>query len=150
MRIIVSPYSRELDNAKNYPYWYELINELKDDFDVIQVGRKGEPVIKVGTKVLYDMPLKELEALTKTVGLWVSVDNFFPHMADYIGVKGVGLFGPSDPDIFGHSSNVNLLKSREFLRKDQFGFYKGWKWEHADKGWVQPTEVINAINNLSK
>jgi len=146
-KIIISPYSRGLSNSKNYPYWTEVISLLKG-YNIIQLGLGGEPVF-TGTSFM-DEPLNKVEDLLMKVGIFISVDNFLPHMADYLGVRGVVLFGPSDPEIFGHSTHINLLKDRKFLRGDQYGFYMGYTWGHSQEGWVKPDEIIRAVKKVEE
>lgn len=137
LSIIVSPYTRE---AKVYPYWQELITMLSKKYKVIQLGVSGEKMFYDAVGV-FDRTLPDVEKELSDVGYFVCSDNFLHHLAYVLGVKGVVIFGPSDPDIFGQPTNVNLLKSREFLRKDQFAYYGDYKWEHKDKGWMSPEQV---------
>ena len=53
------------------------------------------------------------------------------------------LFGQSDPLIFGHPENINLLKDRKYLREQQF-----WWWEqceYKEDAFVRPEEVIKYL-----
>ena len=147
MRLICSPYSRKENSAKNYPHWQELIKLLVDDGHyVIQVGVGDEPKLD-GCLHVFDKKLPELEEMTREVGYFIAVDNFFHHMAYSCGVNGVVLWGPSDPLIFGYESQLNILKSREYLRKDQYGFYRGYVWPNRDKGWHGPRDVYAILFN---
>lgn len=65
-----------------------------------------------------------------------------PHLAWSIGQPGVAIFGPSDPNIFGHVENINLLKDRRYLRERQF-----WLWSQYEpnpEAFVDPKVVIAA------
>src|ERR1043166_6746209 len=127
--ILISPYSKPLRNGKpnpkNYPYWEELVELLEKHTYVIQVGGKGEELIK-GVKMDYiGISLRALgkmisSALLNEIKLFISVDNFFPHMAHYYNRQCVVLWGQSDPKLFGYSENINLLKDRKYLRPNQF------------------------------
>ena len=145
MLTIISPWSRHKDNAKNYPYWNKLVFGLSvRGWNFCQVGVGDEYKIP-GCEYKFNLTLPELEKLALDVGHFIAIDNFYHHMAYSLGIKGVTLFGPSDPLIFGYPTQTNILKSREFLRKDQFGFYKDYKWKNAQEGWYEAEEVIRRI-----
>lgn len=150
MKIIISPYSRKLRgtetkvNPKNYPYWEELVKLLKEkNCYIIQVGVSGEKEIPGVDEIVFNKPLKELKELVHSCDTWVSVDNFFQHFCSLIWQPGIVLFGQSDPLIFGHPENKNLLKDRSYLRPDQFN-----TWECAvanNEAFLEPRKVLNEI-----
>jgi len=76
----------------------------------------------------------------------MSVDSFFQHYCWSLGKPGVVLWGQSDPVIFGHPENVNLLKDRDYLREKQF-----WLWEQCGfraEAFVTPDEVLEALKTF--
>jgi len=116
-------------NAKSYPFWDELAELLKD-YEVQEIS---------------EMPLDELEKLVKSSLTVVCVDSFIQHFCWSVDKKAVVLWGRSDPNIFGHESNINLLKSRDNLRPAQFHW-----WEdvpHSPDVFVSPQEVLKAIKD---
>lgn len=146
--IIISPWSRELRdksyNPKNYPYWLEVIEGLKDDWDIIQIGVKGEKQLTDDFRV--NLPLKEVGylLLDPKCHTWISVDNFLPHLAHVVGKEpGVVLWGISDPNIFGYRENKNLLKARKYLREQQFAVWDGLTYD--PKVFVTADRVIEAV-----
>ena len=142
--ILISPYAKQMRNGekhpKNYPYWDKLIPMIKEP--IIQVGIEGEsPMVE---DFRQNLSLLELENLVNECKTWISVDSFFQHFCWDLGKPGIVLFGQSDPNIFGHPENVNLLKDRKFLRKNQF-----WLWEQCeanDETFVEPEEVLRTLN----
>ena len=145
--IILSPYSRQLpdgrNNAKNYPYWQEVINELVHrKHTIIQVGRADEtPLRSVNFRA--NLSLNDLTALVHECKTWASVDNFFPHLCSHLNKPGTVVWSRSDPTIYGYEANANLLKDRSYLRADQFG-----KWPDCPyllDSFVGPEVVTNAI-----
>lgn len=146
--VLFSPFSRALrdkrPNAKNYPYWTELIKLFAADGRfVVQIGATGEDRLPGVQSMFLGPTPDQLENLLKDARTWVSVDNFLPHMAAAIGIPGVVLFGMSDPEIFGHPENFNILKGREHLRADQFA-----PWEGQDPemdAWLTPAEVLKKM-----
>lgn len=141
--VLVSPFAKPLRNGKRngkeYPYWLELIQLLKDKgFYVIQIGVTGEPQLTEDFRV--NLSFKELAALLGTCRTFISCDNFFHHFAALNKKVGIVLWGKGDPMIFGHTQNHNLLLSRSFLRANQFGI---WEEEEYDPTvFVAPAEVI--------
>lgn len=141
--IIIAPWSKPLrngnNNPKNYPFWTEVVAKLPEP--VIQVGTEGE------TQLVEDfrknLRLVDLAALIQQCTTWASVDTFFQHYAWSLNKPGVVIWGQSDPNIYGHSSNTNLLKGREYLTPNQF-----LMWEmipYRDDCWVEPNVVVDAL-----
>lgn len=146
--ILISPYARTLrngssDHPKKYPHWDRLIPMLKEIDDVVQVGSGDETALPGITDLRLNLLFTDLEKLVKECRTWISVDSFFQHYCWDLGKPGIVLWGQSDPLIFGHPENTNLLKSRIYLRDKQF-----WQWEQTHynpNAFVQPSEVIAAI-----
>jgi ADP-heptose:LPS heptosyltransferase len=141
--IIISPWSQKLrngkNNPKNYPYWKELIRLIEEP--IIQVGVAGEEQLVPDCR--FGLGLEELHDLILECRTWISVDSFFQHYCWDIGKPGIVLFGQSDPLIFGHPENTNLLKDRKYLRDKQF-----WLWEQCEcnnEAFVVPEEVIKCL-----
>ena len=141
--ILIAPYSKPLrtggNNPKNYPYWKELIYLINEE--IIQVGVDGEE--QLVPEFRKDLPLGDLRFLIGECRTWISVDSFFQHLAWDCGKKGIVLWGQSDPKIFGHPENTNLLKDRSYLREKQF-----WLWEqceYREEAFVKPAEVLKYL-----
>ena len=123
--IIISPWSQKLKgdkpNPKNFPKetWDKLVEYVINTtgFKVVQIGLIGEQQI-ARTVPLWSPSLEILEVLVTNAVSWIAVDNFLQHFISSLGEykPGMVLWSVSDPNIFGYSTNVNLLKSREYLR----------------------------------
>jgi len=150
MRCIVSPYSRPLrsgnQNAKNYPYWDELIRMLNCvSIETIQIGVSGEQQLPC-KRSMCDANVNDLTELLTVCEMWISVDNFFQHFANYHKRPGVVLWGKSDPNIFGYSKNLNLIKDRSLLRPHQFAT---WDDEICDpECFLHPHEVFEEMRKV--
>ena len=144
--IIIAPYAKRLlsgkRNPKNYPYWEELIALI--DEPIVQVGVIGEQPLVQDFRA--NLPLTELRKLIKECRTWISVDSFFQHLAWDEGKKGIVLWGPSDPLIFGHPENINLLKDRSHLVANQFLWWQ--LTDHKNERFVKPQEVIEHLNKV--
>lgn len=138
--ILIHPYAKALQNGKqnpkNYPYWKELIALIDDP--IIQVGVEGEEQLVPDFRK--NLPMVELRQLIKDCRIWIGVDSFFQHLAWSEGKKGIVLWSVSDPLIFGHSENINLLKDRATLAPNQFLW---WDFtEYNADAFTDPKEVI--------
>ena len=141
--IIISPYSKSLisgkQNPKNYPYWKELIEMI--DEPIVQVGIEGEK--QLVSDFRKDLPITELRKLIQECRTWISCDSFFQHLGWDEGKKGIVLWGVSDPLIYGHPENINLLADRKHLAENQFLW---WEFvEHQNERFVKPKIVLEHL-----
>jgi ADP-heptose:LPS heptosyltransferase len=141
--IIISPYAKKLvnnkENPKNYPFWNELIKLI--DEPIVQVGIDGETQLVDDFRKNLSMP--QLRQLIKDCRIWIGVDSFFQHLAWSEGKPGIVLWSVSDPLIFGHTENINLLKDKVYLAENQFLW---WDFiEHDSSKFVAPEEVIKFL-----
>ena len=147
--IIISPYAQKLRNKKinpkNYPYWSKLVKELsKNGYDIVQVGVEGEePLVSDFRK---NLPLTELAELVNSCDTWISVDSFFQHFCWDLKKPGIVIWSQSDPLIFGHEENINLLKDRKYLRKEQFYLWE--QCEYKKNAFVEPNTVLKHIKQF--
>ena len=141
--IIISPYSKKLvngkTNPKNYPYWKELINLI--DEPIIQIGIEGEE--QLVPDFIKNLSLDDLGKLVDECRTWVSCDSFFQHFCWDRKKYGIVLWSVSDPKIFGHPENTNLLLDRKNLAPNQFLW---WDFtEYDPTKFVLPEEVVKFI-----
>jgi len=143
--IIIAPYAQKLrtgkENPKNYPYWELLVQELQKTIHVVQVGVEGEKQLVPDFRK--NLPIPALRELLWQSRTWIGVDSFFQHLGWDEGIKGVVLWGPSDPLIYGHPENINLLKGREYLTENQFLWWEAT--EHKNERFLKPKEVLEYL-----
>jgi ADP-heptose:LPS heptosyltransferase len=141
--IIIAPYAQKLrngkENPKNYPYWKELIELIQEP--IIQVGVEGET--KLVDDCRFNLSIKDLKDLINKCKTWIGVDSMFQHLAWHCGKKGIVLWSQSDPLIFGHKENTNLLKDRIYLRENQFLWWENT--DHNPDAFIKPDEVIKYL-----
>jgi ADP-heptose:LPS heptosyltransferase len=141
--IIISPYSKKLrsdgDNPKNYPHWKELISLINEP--IIQIGVDGEE--QLVSDFRKNLSLPELKSLVVECRTWIGVDSFFQHFCWDLGKPGIVLWGQSDPNIYGHPENINLLKGREYLTPNQFLMWEMIKYR--DDCFISPKEVVKFL-----
>ena len=145
--ILLSPFAKQIRNGethpKNYPWWFEVLASI--DEDVIQVGVEGEQ--QLVPTFMRGLPLHELSKFVDQCKTWISIDSFFQHFCWDKNKPGIVIFGQSDPNIFGHPENINLLKDRKYLREKQF-----WLWEQAsynENAFVKPKVVLKALKKFN-
>jgi len=155
MRIVIAPFSARLSNGKlnpkNYPvrWWVQVIARLNvTGADVVQLGVAGEQRLEGVAEFLQGWPLPKLRDVVRDADLFISVDTWLPHFvySERLGVRGVVIFGPSDPALWGHDENINLLKHPKYLRQFQ---YQDWvSIEYDEAAFVLPHVVIEAVQQL--
>ncbi len=158
MIILISPYSQKLPkdipNPKNFPYWKEFVEKVKQkipDIEIVQIGVQGEEIIPGTTKTAFNLSQSELLELAKTSSAWLSVDNFFQHFCSYYNIpNGIVLFGQSDPYHFGYSTNINLLKDRKYLRKEQFLYWWHETVKYNPEAFVDADTVAKTLFKVLK
>lgn len=141
--ILIAPFAQKLRNGKlnpkTYPFWKQLIEMI--DEPIVQVGVEGEehlvPDFRKG------LPISELRKLIQDCRIWISCDSFLQHLGWDEGKPGIVLWSVSDPLIFGHKENINLLKDRKYLAKNQFLWWE--LTEHQNERFVSPNEVIEYL-----
>ena len=144
--IIIQPFSRPLSNGKqnpkNYPYWQELIQVI--DEPIIQIGVDGEQQLTEDFRK--NLSISELKVLIHQCRTWIGVDSFFQHLCWLQDKRGIVLWSVSDPLIFGHISNINLLKDRNSLAANQFLWWEAT--EHNPDHFVKPKDILPYINDV--
>ena len=111
------------------------------DEPIIQVGVEGEE--QLVNDFRKNLSINELCELLKECRTWISCDSFLQHLGWDQGKKGIVLWGPSDPLIFGHPENINLLKDRSYLVKNQFIWWEAT--EHQNERFVEPHIVLEYL-----
>jgi hypothetical protein len=144
--IIIAPYAKALmsgkTNPKNYPFWKELVAMIDDP--IIQVGVAGEEPLVEDCR--FDLPIAEVRKLVRQCDTWISCDSFLQHLGWDEGKRGLVLWSVSDPLIYGHPENVNLLKDRSSLAENQFLWWEAV--EHNPDHFVSPETVLAALKEV--
>jgi ADP-heptose:LPS heptosyltransferase len=93
-----------------------------------------------------NLSLDQLKELVNQCTTWIGVDSFFQHFCWDIGKKGIVLWGPSNPKIFGHPENINLLRGDGYLIPNQFVTWE--QVEYQEERFVKPEEVMHHLKGL--
>lgn len=109
--VAINPTSRTTKNQEwEIEYWKDLIKRMPD-VTFIQLGLKDEEYIEGAVDFRGKVSLRMSVALLKQMKGFVGVETFLGHASAAVEVPAVILFGPSNPEIWGYSENVNLYKS---------------------------------------
>jgi len=143
--ILIHPFAKKLingkENPKNYPYWNELVQELQKTMHIVQIGVEGEKQLVPDFRK--NLSISELRKLLQECKTWIGIDSFFQHLAWDCQKPGIVLWSVSDPLIFGHRENTNLLKDRVYLAENQFLW---WDFtEHNPDAFVKPEEILKCL-----
>ena len=137
MRLVVAPYSTPAP-PKSYPWWDEVLSQL--DSEIIQLGIPGEQRLECASQFIQGWPLAKIRPIIQDADGWLSVDTWLPHFCWTERLRaGVVLWSVSDPLIFGHAENLNILKDRAYLRPLQ---YKDWRGEAYNEDAFERPEVV--------
>lgn len=131
-------------SPKDYPHAQELAAKLQENYEVIQVA--GNDDLQVVSDVRRNLTFDEVGKLISESDGGVCVDSYLQHHFWFTGRRAVVLFGISDPLIFGHPENLNLLRDRSFLRPQQFDLY--YTNQYNTEAFVKPGEVMEAVMHL--
>lgn len=142
--IIIAPCSRPLlngkRNPKDYPYWKEVCSALEGKgIELVQIGRAGDVQY---TKDFRTLSLKEVEELISKCDTYITIDSFVQHLGWYAGKRGIVIFSVSDPLLFGHKENFNIV-DRQFLRRNQFDIYENELYN--EKAFPSPEKVVESV-----
>jgi ADP-heptose:LPS heptosyltransferase len=143
--IILSPFSKQLKhggaNPKSPPisWWAELITYLPAP--LVQIGVQNDPQILDDFRMNLSLP--ELSELILQCKTWIAVDSFIQHLGWDLGKPGVVIWGPSDPLIYGHPENINLIKDRSCLIPNQFSTWEEVTYDETR--FLSPMNVIESI-----
>lgn len=155
MKIILAPFSTRLSsgnpNPKNPPpgFWQIVVSKLVAlGHEVVQIGMVGEERVEGVSQHFTNWPLQALREVLKGADCFLTIDSFLPHFvwAEKLNKRGVVIFSLSDPLIWGHPQNLNLLKSREYVRPLQFQDWLAPTY-NAD-AFVSPDEVVDACQAI--
>jgi hypothetical protein len=144
--ILLNAWSRPLrsgkQNPKDYPWWPQVLAEIT--VPVVQVAVRGEQALV--DDVRWDLDLTQLALLVKECSIWLGVDSFFQHFCWDLNKPGIVLWGPSNPNIFGHEQNVNLTLGSIAWRANQF---LTWEQEtHDANRFVSASVVLEHVEKM--
>lgn len=108
--VIINPTSRSSANHEwEINKWEELV-KIMSGITFIQLGLEDERSITGTIDLRGKCSLRHSIALVKYAVAFTGVDSFLGHVAAATGTPAVILFGDSNPEVWGHESNINIYK----------------------------------------
>lgn len=137
--------------------WVEVVKELnKMGFEVYQVGGIKDEIVPGCKRNFLGSDYRKTVALVDRCRTWISVDTFLQHAGHAVKKLGVVIFGPSNPDIFGHDTNINFFHPEVCVdRKCLQGNEDKFQWlSHAfnceNKKCMKSITVEEILNSLKE
>lgn len=87
--------------------WSQLVKEMPEN-TFLQIGMPDEECVPGTIDLRGKTSFREAAALIKSARSFVGINSVFSHVTNAFLTPGVVLFGASQPDIWGHSNNINL------------------------------------------
>lgn len=92
--------------------WCEFFRLFKREFPhikLVQLGGKNSPVYEEADfKLSGKTPLVDVPSLLQGARAHIDTESGLVQAAQYLDVKSVVIFGPTDPEFFGYAKNINL------------------------------------------
>ena len=108
--------TKSKEPVKNWPEtnWSELIQNLKDNFSIIQLGDDKEPSFECVHRFAGKLSMRESAAILSIANYFIGPDSLLMHIANGLDTSSTIIFGGSRPvGCFGYSENTNLSSSPE-------------------------------------
>lgn len=139
------------ENAKNYPFWNELIKAIKLTYPkmkVIQTGLGMEPALDGIDEKRSDLTLQQLRELLLGSKTFISSDTYLQHLGAKYNKRGIVLWGQNNPKCFGHKLHENLYVNSQYFRKDIWSIWQGVS--RINESFVRPGVVLAALKEELK
>jgi ADP-heptose:LPS heptosyltransferase len=108
--------TKSKEPVKNWPKanWSELIQNLKANFSIIQLGDDNEPIFEGVHRFAGKLSMRESAAILSKANYLIGPDSLLMHIANGLDIPSTIIFGGSRPvGCFGYSENVNLKSAPE-------------------------------------
>ena len=106
--------TRSKEPVKNWPEanWLELIENLKANFSIIQLGDNKEPILEGVHRYAGKLSMRKSAAILSTASYFIGPDSLLMHIANGLNIPSTIIFGGSRPvECFGYPQNKNLSSS---------------------------------------
>lgn len=140
------PWLNGSPSPKSYPWPKELATLLSKEDHLVQVGGNGDE--QVTDDFRKNLSFLEVGKLIHESRTGICVDSYLSHYYWFLSRRAIVVFSVSDPVIFGHTENLNLLKDRKYLRENQFDLY--YSNQVNPQAFVTPEEVIKSLREFNE
>ena len=108
--------TKSKESVKNWPEanWLELIENLKANFSIIQLGDNREPSFENVHRYAGKLSMRESAAILSKASYFIGPDSLLMHIANGLDIPSTIIFGGSRPvGCFGYPENINLSSTPE-------------------------------------
>ena len=108
--------TKSKEPVKNWPEtnWSELIQNLKANISIIQLGDDREPTFEGVHRYAGKLSMRESAAILSKANYFIGPDSLLMHIANGLNIPSTIIFGGSRPvGCFGYSENINLSSAPE-------------------------------------
>ena len=108
--------TKSKEEVKNWPEenWLELIQNLKVNFSIIQLGDEREPTFECVHRYAGKLSLRESAAILSNANYFIGPDSLLMHIANGLNIQSVIIFGGSrSVNCFGYPESTNLSNNPE-------------------------------------
>jgi ADP-heptose:LPS heptosyltransferase len=108
--------TKSKEPVKNWPEtnWSELIQNLKANISIIQLGDEKEPIFEGVHRYAGKLSMRESAAILSKANYFIGPDSLLMHIANGLDIPSTIIFGGSRPvGCFGYSENLNLKSAPE-------------------------------------
>ncbi|RBL88148.1 glycosyltransferase family 9 protein [Chitinophaga flava] len=126
--------------------WDELITSMPD-CTFLQLGVMKEEKVEKAVDLRGLLSFRETLALIKYASSFVGVNSSFSHATNAFDIPGVVIFGPAQPDIWGHPNNINIYKPMRCSPCLDLIFAAKCPYDKACMDRISVTEVREALRS---
>ena len=108
--------TKSKETVKNWSEmnWLELIQNLKAEFSIIQLGDDKEPIFEDTHRYAGNLSMRQSAAILSSASYFIGPDSLLMHIANGLNIPCLILFGGSRPaECFGYNQNTNLATKPE-------------------------------------
>ena len=107
--VTINVQSREMVKVWSESRWKQLVERLRIDFEVIQLGAHNEPELEHTVRLAGKLTLRQSMACLSLASLHVGCVSFLMHAANGLDVPSVIIYGGREtPENSGYARNINL------------------------------------------
>ena len=84
-----------------------ILEKLSSDYEFIQIGAAGEPVI-TGIHNALGMPIRDTVSIMPHMKLCILIESLFAHCSNALALRSVVIFQSTSPEFFGYENHFNV------------------------------------------
>ena len=131
--------------------WMEIIQNLKANFSIIQLGDDKEPTFNGTHRYAGKLSMRESAAMLSKANYFIGPDSLLMHIANGFDVPSTIIFGGSRPvGCFGYSKNVNLSSTPQCSPCWIHEGYESCGLDFECMKSISPSDIISSVDILLK